>query len=333
MSEQISLYDPRCQLPDPPLQELHRTHWRKAQLKAQEFLTEFLGVENGGGVMLFDRCTHAITAALQLFASGVGPVAIPRETYRAALDAAVMAGEEVELRPERELFVSVLGGCGCTPSALIQTWLWGQAPEQLYSDCTIIHDCAHTCYPGMFRGWRWEGGMTAAVLSFFPTKPCGAFGGGALIGNAKTLKAHEALYFPLDPGRRCNFTYPQTIQSWGIQERCSQYSENYWSGVRGGYWSIHDWLVEHGFESAGPPRGTVYTPHLLPFRRTPELEQLCERAGLETGNHYPLLDTGEVVNITLPFWTPEVLHRLNASYQPVGQTRLALACPSSRASF
>lgn len=314
MSDLIPLYDPHCQLPDPPLQELHRTHWKTMQERAQEFLTEWLSVENDGGVLLFDRCTHALWAGIWAVCPETNAVWVPPNTYRAAKDAALMAERRVVH--------------GVEPSDVrVPTYLWGEAPPTaLVSGMSDweIHDCAHVCYPGMFRGWKWE--RTMAALSFFPTKPCGAFGGGALIGPSVLLDLIRPGHFPIDPKVECTFTYPATIQSWGIIERCRRFDETYWARQRVLYSELRNWLCAYGFTPAGPQ--AVVTPHLLPFRRTPELERLCERAGLETGQHYPRLDTGQVENITIPFWSDEVLTRLNKALQDDGPTQRAACCPS-----
>jgi hypothetical protein len=317
----IPLYDPICKLPAPPIAELHTTHWRVEQLRTQEFLAEWLGVENWGGVLLFDRATHAIRAAIDIFGLGKGLVVIPRETYRAAIDAAHEAFQDVELWPGADILSATDPG-----RVYIPTWLWGQWPQNtqppLHS--VFIHDCAHVCYPNMFRGWSWRN--TAAVLSFFPTKPCGAFGGGALIGHMRQLQEAASLYFPLDLGRTCTFDYPATIQSWGIRERCQRWDADYWNQQRELYHAVEYWLIDHGFKTQ--IHRLPITPHLLPFKRTPELEALCKEAGLETGWHYPDLLTGEVTNITIPFWTGEVLDRLSALDQVAVRTPRARSCPS-----
>ncbi len=60
------------------------------------------------------------------------------------------------------------------------------------------------------------------------------------------------------------------------------------------------------------PQFPWISPHMLVVTRTPELVELCKRAQVETGNHYPYFpktpgDAREY--LSLPVHTPETLAR------------------------
>ena len=311
----IALYDPRRgqDLGTFNAVDLQRIHWREAAGVAEDELRRFLGLTDEWDVVLYDRATHALEAAI----GSLSPIRVilPANTYRAADDAALLAGKDPE-------FVdSPLGVVDPDRQAItVPTPLWGQEPW--FTDDVgqmVVLDCAHVCYENMFRELPPPAPdrFWCAVLSFFPTKPCGAFGGGALIISRQFSSELRRHAWPIDAAWTCAFDYPATVQSVAIRRRLewekTEDAQRYWDEQQTQYQDLLNWLRSEGFAPilvTAPIR-----PHLLPVHYDEQLEQLCKNARIEYGRHYPTLPyCAEHPFLTIPFWTPEVVARLQAQF-------------------
>jgi len=310
----IALYDPHrggdLGIINPRF--LQTVHWMDAAREAEAKLREFLELGPHWGLVLMDRATHVLGHMVRYFMDRDGTdVILPRNTYRAAYDVSWMVDSTFEDDP--------LGNVKPTTDAMtVPTPLWGQAPfpRTRLSGQFVVMDCAHVCYPGMFANLEppRPDAFWSAVLSFFPTKPCGAFGGGALILPAGAADVLRNVAWPITK-EDSSFDYPATVQSVGLMRRLeweqTAEANDYWFNQRAKYQALLNWLRNEGF--APLLQDAPIRPHLLPVYHTPRLERLCQEAELTYGRHYPSLpDRNEEPFITIPFWTDDVLKRLQA---------------------
>jgi hypothetical protein len=304
----IPLYNP---LPTPPLPaNLTTLQWDRAQTEVEGRLREFLDVGPELDVMLVDRATHGLEVVFRLLRERLGlhAIRIPNRTYRAAKDAAQSAGftevqtvADIRIRPA-PVYLAV------------PTTLGGLAIPDVLDPTTTgpaVVDAAHTCFPGMFSGVRLSA-VQAAVLSFYPTKPMGAFGGGAVVG---ALPLIESLRPHVSPGPGpCKFYYPQTVQSAGILARITTYSEAMSRSL------IEAWQASAGliFAKFGLrpawSKAVPTSPHMLAVTGSEEarmkLFEFCGCHQIETGAHYPPLNGRGRPHISVPFWSAEFLQLL-----------------------
>jgi hypothetical protein len=307
----IRLYDPDRQAAPVPL-GITGTHWQGAAEMAELKLKQFLGLGSAYGVLLTDRATHAIELALfwmrqQMLAEVAW---LPTRTYRAVWDAAFRALVE----PRTTLTNGHIQPLKHTPQAVIPTTLGGVRPwpRLLETKSAVVMDCAHTCYPGMLKDVHF-GPMSFVALSFYPTKPAGMFGGGALIGRSPIINAIRAWAWPV-ANTWCAYYYPQTVQSFGIIHRIRHWDAEYWDGQVRLYRQLAE-LVQTKFDVpvffGSPDR--IETPHVLTFMdKDLKLAKVAEQCGLEFGSHYPPLGKNDDYGrfTSLPFWTDEVHERL-----------------------
>lgn len=316
----IPLYEPK----DPPKlpDQMQQVHWKDAAIEAERALHRWLNLPPDVHVLLVDRATHALELAfMTLYAHE--QLVLPQRTFRAVRDAARDA--------QHVCYVNLCDcswrdpGWACAPdSVYVPTTLGGTAIDPRWFTrhigTPVVYDCAHTAYPGMFKDFVW-GSRNLAVLSFFPTKPLGAFGGGALIGRAGWIEHLRAIAWPTEWRTICRFWYPQTAQSYGLISRIQSWDERHRMRLRTKWAILVTWLCNHmGVEPCWRQgtEGDLWfdasptSPHLLAYPRTPALEQACAEANLETGSHYPRLygDGTDRDYITIPFWSDEVVRRL-----------------------
>lgn len=297
----IPLYDVK---PLSPPSSITLRHWQSEAELAEWVLRQFLSLDVDADVLLLDRATHGLELAMNRTYSGHDFI-IPCRTYRAAWDAVTSYPRRLsshsQMRPG-------------SLSVVVSTTLGGTRPVWLGSTYPFVYDCAHTCYKNMLKGVVF-GDEQFLVLSFYPTKPLGAYGGGALIGSHRTIKQLRPQAWPLDD-TSCRFYYPQSVQSWGIRQRAAEWDEEHWSTRRRLWADIADWIFDrYDLEFAWPqPVGAVMeTPHLLALRGPDvgRLRQDCAIQRIETGNHYPPLDGSDgPKHVTVPFHTVEVIDRL-----------------------
>lgn len=303
------LYCPRpIKLTEEDIRRASQVHWSLLRRDAEDALREALAVPPGIGVLLVDRCTHALALAMRSVRDRLGGTTahIPRDTYRATADAARMAELKVSLTSEfsdKAVNVPVtLGG-----RAITAEWLQRE---------DVVVDAAHTGYWHMFQcyyNWR-----ALVCLSFFPTKPLGAFGGGAIIGPEQVVEHIREQAYPTNPMVPSSFMYPQGIQSIGLVRRLKD--ENTWEEHktwvttaaricnvlrRSGFWLRWDFRV----------------PHVLSFTHQDgmavgSLREYVQRAGYETGKHYEPLDAPRSDDnwVALPFIYPELEEILAGKY-------------------
>lgn len=303
----ISLY-PKRKSPVVP-RNLASQHWEDIARRAEDRLHSWLNLPDTVSVLLLDRATHALEACCGFLKSTckVKEILIPRMTYRAVRDAArncnftVRCAETYNIVPEE----------GDAPMIYVPTTLGGGMPRR---ECWghnqyVVYDCAHTCHPWMFEGAPWEAGHFA-VLSFYPTKPCGAFGGGAIIGRRSFIEDMRPQFWPTELKTSCIFYYPQTVQSHGIIWALDAFSYSYWK-KQVAYMLDCAGMIEDiwGKEAVFPRASEVLlTPHLLSVPYIRELHGVCKELDLETGRHYPDLVTHISHNLSVPFWN-DALHK------------------------
>jgi hypothetical protein len=283
-------------------------HWEGHARWTENDLGRFLGLGADAGVLLVDRATHAIQLALESLSQP--SVILPRATYRAAEDAALRAGKNVYYADKVQFPPETAGGIA------VPTTLGGTRPVYLGTDGPFVYDCAHTCYPDMFQGVAFTPEQFA-VLSFYPTKPLGALGGGALIGDLDTIEALRPRAWPVLRGEYCDFFYPQTVQSWAISERIGNWDEAFWKDARADWAATADWVMERyglNFAWSQPAGATMESPHLLSFTgdsaTVRQLRRDCRNVNIETGIHYPSLCSWGVDNTSVPFLGQHVEGRL-----------------------
>jgi hypothetical protein len=277
---------------------------------------EFFRLPSYLGVLAVDRATHGIGLAATYLGihAGVKWGVIPTRTYRAARDAlqqaCVLPGFHND-EPEPDIFNIELEQPEVTvivPTTLGGTAMWD---SQFREDYRVIYDCAHTCHPDMFEGTT-LGQNHFVVTSHFPTKPCGAFGGGLVIGMRGAIEWMRCRAWPTDFGKACAFCYPQTVQSWAIMHRLRTFDRGYWTNQTGQLEEIVDLLGRRLDIQPVWPTESPLTPHLLTYEHDEALDEACKRANLETGDHYPHVNprTEYEPHLSLPFHSPEVLTRL-----------------------
>ena len=271
--------------------------------EATRAVAEFVGVEHNQ-VLLTDRATRAIYLALDFLSRchGVETALFPKWTYRCVEDMARCVGLDTCLActPNGQ----IMSECDADEVA-IPTTLGGSAPLQsmLVRYPRLIYDCAHTCYEGMFDGWEFEHAQLA-VLSFYPTKPRGCFGGGALIGAPEVISNLRATVYP-KVNQPCEFYYPQSVQSYGIMERLEETDPD-----TAAFKEVYYWFVDRGHEVRFPDFHAP-SPHLLGLQCSADLAALLNGTEVEIGYHYPSLDSRRFSEtITVPVWTSEWLDRL-----------------------
>lgn len=306
------LYRPRSlKLSKEDLRRACQVHWSVLQKEAESALGEALAIPPGVGVVLVDKCTHALFLSMlhQKERLPAGTTArISRETYRATVDAASMAGFKVQLTDGNStasdaLNVPVTLGGGCIRS----NWL---------SDERVVVDAAHTGYRSMFCGileWR-----ALVCLSFFPTKPLGAFGGGAIIGPEQVVERIREQSQPMVRGRTSSFMYPQGIQSVAITRRLQdpQTWKDHLAWTQNAY-ELVEFLTSIGYVQ----RWQFVVPHILSFTHplpshVARLREMVTSLGYETGKHYEALDTPRAndVWVAIPFIYPELVGKLKKLY-------------------
>lgn len=297
----IQLYDMTRGL-NPPA-TLHGTHWRTIAVEAERALHTFLRLPPEAMVLLTNSATSAIRVVLR-HESFDNEILVPARTWESVWCA--VSADHYQLSTRKP------GGRTLGHECAIVADLGGVAPKHVTLEHFVIHDCAHVCFPDMFRNWSWDN--CCAVLSFYPTKPMGAFGGGALIGRKDVTAEWRSTAWPIARDPRCLHVQPSTVQCWGLLERIRTWSDTFWAYPTLLLESVSDILEGRGWVRK-IPRGVPTTPHLLSFERTPELAGLCKRAKLETGTHYPHYGAWRGVReypewLSVPFWTEEVLCRL-----------------------
>ena len=317
--KQIPLYDP---LPSPPVPpELARRSYQDEAQQLEAEAHKFFALPDELGVLAVDRATHGLGHCFHML-SKLMPrgrcidVVTPIRTYRAAIDAAIVGGFPTCSHKSECICGDVPGlAINASRSITVPTTLGGTMPKPglMQSGCAVVYDCAHTCHPLMFENVTFRD-THFAVLSFYPTKPAGAFGGGLVIGAKRFLATMRKHIYPTDITHVCSFSYPQTVQSWGMRYRLKHYDLNRQKILR----EYMKHLIEMIHERTGawpvfPYKGLgVISPHLLAYIRTPRLAEACLRADLETGDHYPSVakNIPGRQHITIPFHTPEVQDRL-----------------------
>jgi hypothetical protein len=195
----------------------------------------------------------------------------------------------------------------------------GEIPVDWYTRENVIVDAAHTGYYGMFdlapREWK-----AIVCMSFFPTKPFGAFGGGAMIGPKAVIAGSRKMAWPVEAGVRSTFMYPQGIQSLGIAARFKhfQVTEDTHSSWATTATRLRGVLEEQGFTLRWP----FVVPHVCSFTHTDaskvvELRDMVRDLGYETGKHYeklyPSLDPVDWVS--LPFIHEDLPDELEEAYR------------------
>lgn len=302
--QKISLYPPSS-LPWLSL-DMQQMHWRQAARLAEADLADFLGIEfKDRDVLLVDRATRAIELAARFLrqACGYRDVLIPDRTWRGVQSAVELAGLEVD-------FDDTLGAG--TGEVAVPTTFGGVAPDlTLLKQPGVIYDCAHTAYPRMLAkdvSWNPE---SFVVLSFYPTKPLGAFGGGALIGCTGSIDLIRRLAWG-EAQHGSRWYYPQTAQSCAISSRINDWSQEHWAVLHARMETV--WrFVKTTFhtDAVWPgPQNAVRSPHLLVYKHSQRLAEACEKANLETGDHYPSLVGDPRKHLSIPFWHEDVVKRL-----------------------
>lgn len=306
---------PPLRLSEADLRRATQVHWSVLASECESRLKDFLAVPPGIGIMLLDRATHALEAAFLRTALRIRRgtytetrVLIPRETYRAAQDAALQhpMGLSVALAEHPDLAGQVL----TDQDIGVPTTLGGTKIQNVwlrYSNCVV--DAAHTGYRHMFAGLSdWKG---FCVLSFFPTKPLGAWGGGALVGPQGDIDEIRATVYPIDCDVSASFDYPAGVQSLGIMQRLCEWSPEPGYAHQLTVAALCRVLEPLGFLQRWGP---LVTPHVLSFHHDDPgkmlvLRLLMTRLGYETGDHYAPLGKGwrnGENQITLPFIYPEL---------------------------
>lgn len=270
-------------------------------------------------MLLTDKCTHALFLAL-IHRKTVGrcwSVGIPCDTYRAAVDAAYMAEMEVRFMPPAYTPFSKWTLCDCKMPVTLGG---GIIPLDWYTQENAIIDAAHTGYFGMFdlapKEWK-----AVVCLSFFPTKPFGAFGGGAMIGPKNVIEGSRRMAWPTEASVRSTFMYPQGIQSLGIASRLRHFEittdmHSCWEDTAS---RIRIVLEEVGFTLRWP----FQVPHVLSFthsdpKMVAELREMVRTMGYETGKHYESLcpDLEKDVDwVSLPFIYQDLPDELEEAYR------------------
>lgn len=311
MEKFIQLYKPAPLDIDPCITQ---QHWYDAAEECEDMLVEWLGVPDSHNVLLLDCCTAALEVGFR--ALGRKLALIPQRTHRAPLDAARLAGYQVEILPVSKYSAWVadpgrdavyvpttLGGTRLAPYHWHE-WMGG-----------ILCDCSHTCYPGMFCDIP-MGSTTMFVLSFCPTRPLGALGGGALIAHRDVTRRLRDSVWPIGGlSPVCAFRHPQAVQSFAIMQRIEEWDENVQAQARSRCATIAA-IVEERYR-LHQVWTDLYTPHVLAFSgqeaAVEALRRNCYQLQIETSDHYPPL--WEFVwkhdHISLPFWTDEVAERLS----------------------
>jgi len=307
----IPLYLPNAA---PKLPEaLTSLHWKEVQTTAEERLRGFLEVHDDCEVMLVDRATHGLELLFLHFREryGLHVIRIPNRTYRSVQDAAISAGfaaiqydSSIKVAPSADYLAvpSTLGGL-----AIDSVWSRSSHP------CVI--DCAHTAFPGMFRDPQPLPLHTAAVLSFYPTKPLGAFGGGAIVARRELVAALRPWS---EPGAGpCRFYYPQTVQSFGVTMRVLEYersSKEWYQQLKRRWVAAAGMLLGKFSLRPAWSAKTPASPHLLAVTgrrdRLRDLATVCRVRQIETGAHYPPLNGRGEPHVTVPFWSSEFIQML-----------------------
>jgi len=336
-SERIPLYAPTT-VPWLP-SHLQDIHWKDAAKEAEDALHDWLRLPSHIGVLLVDRATHALELAFdQLCTCDRHTIVLPERTFRAVHDAASSsdAVQAIEFNPICDCSWLSEGWAMREDCVYVPSTLGGTAIDLRWCryNMAIVYDCAHTAYPDMFKDFPWAP-YRLAVMSFFPTKPLGAFGGGALIGPKDNIERLRPLAWPITWSRPCRFYYPQTVQSAGLIARIDSWLEQR-RAYQGGMWAKTATAVETLFgvqpcwcQGEGWSRWisrVPASPHLLTYAHTPALFKACVRANLQTGSHYPDLrgDGTDTARISIPWHTPEVAKRL----REVAQQACVDACVS-----
>jgi len=309
MDDYIRMWKPpRINVP----QDIGTRHWADEANKTRAELEKWLCVPKSHRLMLLDRGTHAIEIGLKMLQRKLALVL--HRTYRAAKDAAIMAGYNIRYLPldgwcsgiedpgrDCVYIPTTLGGTKIRMGRL-NDWKAG-----------VLIDSAHTCYPRMFSGVE-LGENVLVALSFFQTKPLGALGGGALIAPQRMHRLWTKTAWPLDREVNCQFYYPFPVQSWAIRDRIHHWDWHRVSQHRLICRKLRTFVWENfGLNSV---HIEAVTPHVLVFRGQDEyLEMLrtaCDDCGIEHGEHYPQLDNpySKSNHVSIPFHTMGVLHRL-----------------------
>lgn len=313
----IPLYDP---LPTPPVPaELCRRHYMDEIQKLELTAHAFFGLDKDIAVLAVDRATHGLELCylklVQILGWTQPNMVLPGRTYRAAADMAEMIGHPLHEHLHEEVCGEVPPMHTRTHSITVPTTLGGTMPkaELMPKGCAVVYDCAHTCHPMMFEELNFTD-THFAVLSFYPTKPAGAFGGGLIVGKKRWIEEMRAWVVPMDGKPGCMFYYPQTVQAWAMRHRLDTYDLKRQTSLRKNMLAVIKLLKARcGVVPVFPNGGKrVISPHLLAYRRTTQLAQACLQAGLETGSHYPHIDPSvrAAAHLTLPFHSPEVVERL-----------------------
>lgn len=321
----IPLYRP-LDVPSLPA-HMQQIHWRDAATEAEDALHAWLDLPVDVGVLLVDRATHALELAFDHLADREHPtVVLPLRTFRAVKDAvrSVCRPIDTAYNPACDCSWSMAGWVMREGCVYVPTTLGGMAIDDRWfrRGMSLVYDCAHTAYPDMFKSFCWTA-RRLAVLSFFPTKPLGAFGGGALIGYHDVLERIRPLAWPTEWTTACKFYYPQTVQSCGLINRIDNYRlvdntvlRQMWAQTAG--LIAREFNVDprwhQGSEACLWSEAAPASPHLLSYWRMPILEKACRLANLETGAHYPRFagDGADTDCISIPFHSTEILERLRA---------------------
>lgn len=296
-----------------------QVHWSILARQTEALLHDRLDLPESVGVLLTDKCTHALFLAL-IHRKTVGrcwSVGIPVDTYRAAVDAAYMAEMEVRFMPPAYTPFGKWALCDCKMPVTLGG---GAIPREWYTKENAIIDAAHTGYFGMFdeapKEWK-----AVVCLSFFPTKPFGAFGGGAMIGPKNVIEGSRKMAWPTETGVRSTFMYPQGIQSLGIYSRLlnNEVTANMHASWTDTATRLRIVLEEYGFTLRWPFK----VPHIASFthsdpKQVAELRETVRTLGYETGKHYePLFATlgTDLDWVSLPFIYPDLPGELQEAYR------------------
>jgi len=307
------LYSPRpLILPSEQMTQAVTSHWSVLGRQVESQLSAFLRTPTGVSCLLTDRATTSLRLAFVALqrALDLKTVLVPRLTYRAAADAAVLAGADVRLNPRPDVVgeeddaiwvPTTLGG-----SPVVASWL---------ARPNVVVDAAHTGYCGMCRGIDpWRGFL---VLSFFPTKPLGAWGGGALVGPTRFIEEIRSMAWPIEAEVASYFSYPAGLQSLGIAARLEDWAQigPEQAGHRIVCQDLEERLEKYGYfrRWAAP-----VSPHVLSWTHpnpsaVDRLALAAKDAGYEVGCHYRPLDgwLPHEAWVTLPFIYPELGEELD----------------------
>ena len=313
----IPQYEPTHQLTTVPADVLDR-HWTDAAEQLRRKLRSFLAVPNGIEILPVSRCSAAIQLAAEWFLRRARGTyfGIHERSYRTVVDAVEAAGGNWVAFDEPYLTYFDVKA----PAVPIHETITGTLPNFAIRG-QYIYDCAHTAYPRMMEGVALAPGQFVC-LSFYPTKPIGGGGGGALLMNADLYTELKHRAWPVSRGTPCLFSVMQSVQCFLAERAMDLWDEASWRRREDLYVKVRAAAMcrFHGLVPTYHALLRPVTPHLLSFVGDPgslyEFQNFMRRNGVETGYQYDKIwGPLEPRPVAIPFHNQEVLRLLGGESQ------------------